>query len=51
VIDAGNDHLQLARVPLCGCGDRGCGNVGVQLCKQLAGDELPALVDLLRELP
>lgn len=51
VIDAGDGVLQLARVPLCECGDRGCGNAGVQLDKQLAGNALPALVDLLRELP
>ena len=47
---AGDGRLQLARVPLCGCGDRGCGNVGVQLNKYLPGGELPGLVDLLREL-
>ena len=28
----------------------GCGNVGVQLAKWLPGDELPALVELLRHL-
>jgi hypothetical protein len=50
VVEAGDGRLQLARVPLCGCGDRGCGHVGVQLCKYLPGGELPALVDLLRDL-
>jgi hypothetical protein len=50
VVEAGDGRLQLARVPLCGCGDRGCGNVGVQLGKYLPGGELPALIDLLREL-
>jgi len=50
VIDTGDGDVRLARVPLCSCGDRGCGNVGIQLFKWLAGSELPALVDLLREL-
>jgi len=50
VVEAGDGRLQLARVPLCGCGDRGCGNVGVQLYKYVPGGELPALVDLLRGL-
>ena len=51
VIDAGDGDLRLARVPLCGCGDRGCGNAGVQFGKPLAPGDLPALVGLLRELP
>jgi hypothetical protein len=51
VIDAGDGVSHVARVPLCGCGDRGCGNVGVQFGKWLAGGELPALVGLLREFP
>jgi hypothetical protein len=50
VVEAGDDRLRVAWIPLCDCGDRGCGNVGVQLCKYLPGTELPALVDLLREL-
>src|ERR1017187_340942 len=48
VIDAG---ARVARVPLCGCGDGGCGNAGVQFGKWLAGGELSALVGLLREFP
>ena len=51
VIEAADGTQQLARVPLCSCGERGCGNVGIQLDKELDGGELPALVDLLRELP
>jgi hypothetical protein len=51
VIDAGDGNPRVARVPLCGCGDRGCGNTGVQFGKWLASGELPALVALLRELP
>lgn len=50
VIDVGDGDIRLARVPLCSCGDRGCGNAGVQLGKWLAGSELPALVELLRAL-
>jgi hypothetical protein len=51
VIDVGTGDLQLARVPLCSCGDRGCGNTGIQFAKWLSGEELPALVDLFRDLP
>jgi len=51
VIDMGDGDVRLARVPLCSCGERGCGNVGVQLHKWLDGQELPALIELLRELP
>lgn len=43
--------LAVARVPLCSCGDRGCGNAGIQLCKQVPADELPELVVVLRALP
>ena len=51
VVDMGNAGLRIALVPLCGCGERGCGNAGVQLDKPLAARELPALAALLRELP
>ena len=51
VIEAADGTQQLARVPLCGCGERGCGNAGIQLDKELDGGDLAALVDLLRELP
>jgi len=50
VIDVGDGEIRLARVPLCSCGDRGCGNAGIQLAKWLPGSELPALVELLRAL-
>jgi hypothetical protein len=30
---------------------RGCGNAGIQLVKWLPGSKLPALAELLRELP
>jgi hypothetical protein len=51
VIDIGEGDIRLARVPLCSCGDRGCGNARVQLYTWLDGAELPALVELLRDLP
>src|SRR5215471_2034590 len=51
VVDMGDAGLRIAPVPLCGCGERGCGNAGVQLAKPLAAGELPALAALLRELP
>src|SRR5580692_9202748 len=34
VIEARDDTLRLASVPLCGCGVRGCGNTGIQLDKE-----------------
>jgi hypothetical protein len=51
VIEAADGTRQLVRVPLCGCGDRGCGNTGIQLDKELDEGELAALAGVLRELP
>jgi hypothetical protein len=51
VIRLADGGLAVARVPLCGCGVRGCGNAGVQLSKTLPGSDLPALAGLLRALP
>jgi hypothetical protein len=51
VIEAPDGTRQLARVPLCGCGERGCGNAGIQLDKELDEGELAALAGVLRELP
>ena len=51
VIEAADGTLALARVPLCSCGERGCGNAGIQLAKELDDGELAALADVLRELP
>jgi hypothetical protein len=47
----GDTLIGVARIPLCGCGDRGCGNVGIQLATTLAADDLPALVETLRATP
>jgi len=41
----------VARIPLCGCGERGCGNAGVQLVTDLDVTALPALIDAVRHLP
>jgi hypothetical protein len=51
VVELAGGGAALARVPLCSCGDRGCGNAGVQFGKQLPADDLPALASLLRALP
>ena len=51
VIEAPDGSPRVARVPLCGCGDRGCGNAGVQFGRLVAASELPALAGLLREFP
>jgi hypothetical protein len=41
----------VARIPLCACGERRCGNAGVQLAASIAATDLPALVDTLRAIP
>ncbi len=41
----------VARIPLCGCGERGCGNAGLQLATEIPAQDLPALVNILRQLP
>jgi len=46
-----DDLLGIAPIPLCGCGDRGCGNVGLQLTALIAAENLAHLVELLRGLP
>ena len=51
MIELADGRLAMARIPLCGCGDRGCGNAGIQLRKQIPAGDLPELVALLRELP
>ena len=51
VIELAGSGLAVARIPLCGCGDRGCGNAGIQLCKQVPAGDVPELIALLRALP
>jgi hypothetical protein len=51
VVGMEDGDIRLTKVPLCSCGERGCGNAGIQLSKWLPGEELPALIELLRELP
>jgi hypothetical protein len=41
----------IAAIPLCSCGDRGCGNNELQLAKELDPDHLPDLIEALRDLP
>lgn len=41
----------VARIPLCGCGERACGNFRRQLDVSLPAADLPQLVDLVRGLP
>jgi hypothetical protein len=47
----GDTLVGVARIPLCGCGERSCGNTGLQLATTLAADDLPALVETLRATP
>jgi len=51
VVELAGSGLAVARVPLCSCGVRGCGNAGIQLSKQVPAGDLPALVAVLRTLP
>jgi hypothetical protein len=51
VVEVAGTGPAIARIPLCSCGDRGCGNAGIQLRKQVAAGDLPALVAVLRALP
>lgn len=48
--DAG-EPTAVAAIPLCGCGDRGCGNSGLQLDTEVTADEFLPLVRLLVRLP
>jgi hypothetical protein len=51
VLELAGTGLAVARVPLCSCGDRGCGNAGIQLSKQVPAGDVPELIALLRALP
>jgi hypothetical protein len=41
----------LAPIPLCACGERGCGNAGSQLALEVASEDVPPLAEGLAELP
>jgi len=45
------DLAGVARIPVCTCGERGCGNSGVQLAAQMPAGDVPRLVGVLRQLP
>ena len=47
----GDTLIGVAHIPLCGCGDRGCGNVGIQVATTIVADDLPVLVETLRATP
>ena len=49
-VELAGTGLAVARVPLCTCGTRGCGNAGIELREQVPTGDLPALVALLRAL-
>jgi hypothetical protein len=50
-VELAGSSLAIARIPLCSCGDRGCGNMGIQLCKQVPAGDVPELIAVLRALP
>jgi hypothetical protein len=51
VIGSSDTPDGIAAIPLCSCGERGCGNNGLQLAKELDPDHLPELIETLRDLP
>ena len=51
VIGSSDTADGIAAIPLCSCGERGCGNDGLQLAKELDPDQLPELIGALRALP
>lgn len=51
VVQRGDNLVGITHIPLCGCGDRGCGNAGLQLATEIPANDLPALIDLLDSLP
>jgi hypothetical protein len=46
----GDDAVGIARIPICGCGDRGCAHAGRQFATTVAAADLPGVVDLLASL-
>ena len=48
---ADNRLSGVQRIPMCGCGDRGCGNAGLQLAAYVAAADLPVLIDAVVGLP
>jgi hypothetical protein len=51
VIGSSDTPDGIAAIPLCSCGERGCGNNGLQLAKEIDPDHLPELIETLRDLP
>ncbi len=50
VIDREGRPASLASIPMCGCGERGCGHSGRQLDVGLTADELLGVISLLDPL-
>ena len=51
-VTTADDALQgVATIPLCACGDRGCGNVGLQLDTSVDALDLPVVVEILQATP
>lgn len=51
VIGSSDTPDGIAAIPLCGCGERGCGNNGLQLAKEIDSARLPELIGALRDSP
>jgi hypothetical protein len=51
VVTDGESLVGVTRIPLCGCGERGRGNSGVQLACDIDAARLGELVETLESLP
>jgi len=51
VVSADGTREGLVDIPLCGCGERMCGNVGVQFSHEVRCEQLPELLGYLEALP
>ena len=51
VLAKNGSRTGVAEIPLCSCGDRGCGNCGVQLSHAVAAELVTDLLDYLERLP
>ncbi len=46
-----DEPIAIVEIPLCGCGDRGCGNAGRQFTGDVRPNRIFEVFDLLRRLP
>jgi hypothetical protein len=51
LVHRGADPVGIARIPICGCGDRGCAHGGRHFATTVPAADLPHLVELFASLP